>query len=165
MTNLNAPYFTNLQQQNIVDKQKAELYMQLYPYAAEDFLSSYDAQTYGNVMKVHIDNLQKQLSRLFEVVANHTHNILPHSHSNEGAQPVPLITLVPNQKPLIRWTTTVVPIPVNKTGSVWNISGNFIVPSLPSDGMAEVANRRARPLELTLEVVLPPIFTANVGSI
>lgn len=168
MTNLNAPYFTNLQQQNIVDKQKAELYMQLYPYAAEDFLSSYDAQTYGNVMKIHIENLQKQLTRLFEVVSNHTHPILPHTHgviNHSTTTPVELTTLAPNQKPLIKWTTTVVPIPVNKTGSVWNISGNFIAPSLPSDGMAEVAKRRARPLELTLEVVLPPIFTANVGSI
>ena len=171
MTNLNAPYFTTLQQQDIVDKQKAELYMQLYPYAAEDFLSSYDAQAYGNNMRLHIDNLQKQLSRLFEVISTHTHTMPPHIHmvSKEGSPTSPelatLTTLVPNQKSLIKWVTTVVPIPVNQTGSVWNIEGNFIMPSLPSDGMAMIANRRAKPLELTLEVVLPPIITANVGGL
>ena len=168
MTNLNAAYFTNMQQQNIVDKQKAELYMQMYPYAAEDFLSSFDAQTYGNNMKLHIDNLQAQLSRLFEIVSNHTHTIPPHAHAVQGhsiALPVPLITQVPIQKPSIKWMKTEVPIPVNKTGSTWNISGNFIAPSLPSDGMALTAKRRAKPLELTLEVVLPPIVTANLGGI
>lgn len=169
MTNLNAAYFTNMQQQNIVDKQKAELYMQLYPYAAEDFLSSYDAQTYGNNMKMHIENLQSQLSRLFEILSTHTHPVPPHVH--QGAHGVtspqlsPLITLVPVQKPAIKWIKMATPIPVNQTGSVWNIGGNFITPSLPSDGMALAAKRRAKPLELTLEVVLPPIVTANLGGI
>lgn len=165
MTNLNAAYFTNMQQQNIVDKQKAELYMQMYPYAAEDFLSSFDAQTYGNNMKMHIENLQQQLSRLFEIVSTHTHNIPPHAHSSNGAQLVPLFTLIPNQKASIKWMKMEVPVPINKTGAVWNIEGNMITPSLPSDGMALAAKRRAKPLELTLEVVLPPIITSNLGGI
>lgn len=172
MTNLNAAYFKNMQQQNIVDKQKAELYMQLYPYAAEDFLSSFDAQTYGNNMKMHIDNLQAQLSRLFEIVSTHTHTMPPHIHmvNKEGAPTSPELvqpftSLIPVQKPSIKWIKTEVPVPVNKTGATWNIEGNFVSPSLPSDGMNLTAKRRAKPLQLTLEVVLPPIVTANLGSI
>lgn len=166
MTNTNAPFFTNLNQQSIVDKQKAELYMQLYPYAAEDFLSSFDAYTYGENMKLHITNLQKQLERLFEVVANHSHTIPPHVHgviNHSLTTPIPLTTLVPIQKPMIKWISTPTPIPVNKTGSEWNIAGNLIAPSIPSDGMAITAMRRAKPLELTLTVVLPPILAANSG--
>lgn len=167
MTNLNAAFFTNLNQQSIVDKQKAELYMQLYPYIAEDFLSSKDATVYGDVMKLHIMNLQSQLTRLFEILSTHTHVIPPHvhqgAHGTTSPQLGPLISQVPIQKPTIVWSMRETPIPINTTGAVWNLAGNFVVPGLPSDGMAITSNRRSLPLPLTLSVVLPPILAASVG--
>lgn len=166
MTNINAAFFNDLSQQSIVEKQKAELYMQMYPYMAEDFFSSFDNQTYGNVMKTHIDNLQAQLTRLFEVVAKHTHTIPPHIHMTgkeyTPTMPTPLITLAPVQSGAIKWSAVSTPIPQNTTGAVWNITGNFKIPGLPSDGMLRESERRATPLPLTLTVVLPPILTAGL---
>lgn len=169
MSNMNAPFFTSLSQQQIVDKQKAELYMQMYPYAAEDFLSSYDAMTYGANMQLHINNMQAQLRRLFDILSTHTHTLPPHMHMEQGdGKPTstemgPLITLPPMQKAIIKWLLTTPPIPANTTGSVWNIGGNFAITGVPSDGMLKTSLRRAQPLLLTLEVVLPPILTANIG--
>lgn len=168
MTNVNASFFTNLTQQNTVDKQKAELYMQIYPYIAEDFLSSKDATTYGNTMQTHILNLQEQLTRLFEIVSNHTHVIEPHVHQGAHGLTSPQTTLCstiqPTQKPIIKWSMRNPPIPVNSTGAVWNLGGNFVIQGLPSDGMSLAGTRRAKPLPLTLTIVLPPILSASIGG-
>lgn len=163
--NTSAPFMLNLSQQNIVDKQKAELYMQLYPYASEDFLSSMDATTYSEVMALHIDNIHKQLESLAQIISKHTHNIPPHGHSVVGhstALPVPLTTLVPIQSSSIKWTAVKCPTVQNTTGSAWNLAGNFKVVGLPSEGMLITSERRALPLPLTLTITLPPIYTAGL---
>ena len=160
--NTSAAFMTDLSQQKIVNKQKAELYMQLYPYASEDFLSSWDATMYSEVMALHIDNIHAQLESLAAVIAAHTHSIPPHAHSMQGGQPVPLITLVPMQASSIKWIRVKCPTVQNSTGSTWNLASNFKVVGLPSEGMLITSERRALPLPLTLTVTLPPIYTAGI---
>lgn len=163
--NTSGVFMTDLSQQNIVDKQKAELYMQLYPYASEDFLSSMDATNYSEVIALHINNVHKELERLMQIISKHTHNIPPHGHSVVGhstALPVPLTTLVPIQSSTIKWTVVKCPTVQNTTGSSWNLAGNFKVTGLPSEGMLITSERRALPLPLTLTITLPPIYTAGL---
>jgi hypothetical protein len=57
MTNTSAPLFFDLEQQSIVDKQKAELYMQLYQYAAEDFLTTADSNLFSTLMVQYVCEL------------------------------------------------------------------------------------------------------------
>lgn len=164
--NTSGIFMTSLNQQMIVDKQKAELYMQLYPYASEDFLSSFDAVTYSGAMALHIENMHAQLVKLFEIVAAHTHDIPPHIHgviNHSKTTPTPLRTLVPMQSPTIVWVPSPCPVVVNTTGSVWNLAGNFMLPGLPSEGMLTTNLRRATPLPLTLTITLPPIYTAGLA--
>lgn len=165
MTNTSAPFMTSIDQQTIVDKQKAELYMQLYPYASEDFLSSMDATTYSNVLATHIENLQSQLTSLFKIVANHTHVVPPHVHgviNHSVTTPVSQITEIPIQSPSIAWSFTKTPLVQNTTGSAWNLAGNFQIEGLPSEGMLITSKRRALPLPKTLTITLPPIYTAGI---
>lgn len=163
--NTNGIFFKDTTQQSIVDKQKQELYMQLYPFIAEDFLSSMDAKTYSDVMEVHIQNIQTQLEKLFNLISNHTHPIQPHIHiapsSGGPTSPASLVTQLCTGSAKISWIKSKTPITQNTTGSIWNIKGNFVIEGLPSDGMAIVGKRRASPLPLTISLVLPPILNAS----
>lgn len=165
--NNNALFFSNKTQQDLVDKQKQELYMQLYPFIAEDFLSSLDAKTYGENIDLHIQNIQIQLDKLFNLISTHTHPILPHIHiapSGGGpTTPTSLVTELCFTSSNIVWMKTATPTPQNTTGSLWNIAGNFIIEGVPSDGMVTLGYRRAKPLILTEAMVLSPIMKATMG--
>lgn len=163
--NTSGAFMTSISQQTIVEKQKAELYMQLYPYASEDFLSSLDSYLYSQNLALHIDNMHKQLEMLMQVLSKHTHNIPPHIHgviNHSTTTPTPLTTLAPIQASSIKWSTVKCPTVQNSTNSPWNLSGNFKTTGLPSEGMLITSERRALPLPLTLTVTLPPIYTAGI---
>lgn len=157
-----ALFMTDLKQQNIVDKQKAELYMQLYPYIAQDFLSSADSKIYSDSINAHIQNIHKQLQRVMKVLANHTHATQPHSHAMQGSQPVVCRTLKPNQSSNIVWNEIKCPTVNNTTNCKWNIANNRAITGLPSEGMLQGTLRRALPLPLTLTTTLPPIYSAGI---
>lgn len=160
--NTSAPFMTSFSQQNIVDKQKAELYMQLYPYASEDFLSAWDATVYSDLIALHIENIHAQLETLAATLASHSHNIPPHAHANQGTSPQPLTTLAPIQAVNIKWTPSKCPVVFNTTLSSWNLIGNFKIIGIPSEGMLITSARRALPLPRTLTLALAPIFTAGI---
>jgi hypothetical protein len=161
MTNSSAPLFFDLEQQSIVDKQKAELYMQIYQYAAEDFFTVTDANTYSMLMVQYMTSLEMQLDRLMKVLAAHTHMLPPHSHQGVHGPTSPWIgaTLTPITAPAIQWVPLYKPQVSYTTGTTPNMSGNFVAPGVASEGIISPGLRRAMPLPKTLEITLPPVLT------
>lgn len=167
MTNVSAPLFTDTTTNSIVDKQKAELYMQIYKYAAEDFLTTADANMYELNLLQYLANLEIQLTRLFTVVATHTHMMSPHIHPIAGPATclpnIPQPTLPPVQAGAITWTQLVKPKLKFTTKTTPNFAMNYTVPGVSSDGALSPGLRRALPIPITLKPSIPPVLKGIVS--
>lgn len=64
-----------------VAKSRAELYMQLYKYAAEDFVATSDFKPYADKLKFWQDDVEQKITTLGEELKVHTHEITPHVHA------------------------------------------------------------------------------------
>lgn len=140
---------TDIDQASIVNKQKAELYMQLYQYAAQDFLTIADTNIYCTLLNTYFTSLEAQLTRCFSTLSSHTH-----IDSEGGSTTPPLTKVVWSQltKPQIKYTT----------GATPNLYENKIVVGKPSEGPVTLGYRRQAILPLTLEPTIPPLFKAGV---
>ena len=135
-------------------KQKAETYMQIYKYAAEDFRAIPDQESYADQMQAWGDSVETRLKIMSESIQDHTHDITPHSHvmaphthmvpqAPSGTLPsgpategftntetqlmTPTQTDVPINVPQLAWEKQPTPKkPLNSTGATSNLSGNTI---------------------------------------
>ena len=78
----------DLVQNQIVDQQRAELYMRIFRYAAEDFVNHADMEIFINALLVWAESVETRLQTLSQGLQTHTHPITPHIH------PVPTHTHV-----------------------------------------------------------------------
>ena len=166
MTNTSAVLFFDLEQQPIVDKQKAELYMQIYQYAAEDFLTVKDANTYSILMTQYMTSLEMQLDRLMKIIAAHQHIVPPHVHQGVHGTTGPWtgLTMKPVTAPAIQWVPLAKPQVTFTAGVTPNITANFVTPGVASEGIISPGLRRTLPLPLTTTVTLPPVLaTPPIG--
>jgi len=168
MTNTSAPLFTDTHQQTIVDKQKAELYMQIYKYAAEDFLTTADASLYEMNLLQYLTSVELQLTRLFTILATHTHMMAPHVHPFAGSgtvlPSVPQPTFPPVQSASIVWTQQVKPKLKFTTKVPPNLGMNYVITGAASEGILSPGLRRALPIPLTLKPTVPPVLKGILGK-
>ena len=164
MTNTSAPLFFDLEQQSIVDKQKAELYMQLYQYAAEDFLTTADSNLYSTLMVQYMTSLEMQLDRLMKILAAHTHIVPPHMHQGVHGPTSPWSgpTMAPMTASAIKWVSISKPKITYNAGVTPNLSANFVTPGFASEGIISPGLRRTLALPETLKVTLPPVLTGSL---
>lgn len=159
MTNLNSSAFIDGTQNSYASKVVAESYMQIYAYAAEDFPSHPDLKKYIQEVTEWMQSVDKRLTEQMNLISTHTHNIPPHAHGSQGAQPVPLSTQPPTSSRSIRWSAVHYPVFLNTTKAIPNLSGNFITyNSTASEGSLNLIPRRAKPLSLTLIPKLSPVL-------
>lgn len=167
--NLNSSAFLDQTQNEYAYKLVAEMYMQLYQYAAEDFTTHPDMNRYILDVTAWMRSVDERLTRLMELLSTHTHKIPAHTHGVIGhstTTPVPLTTLVPIKSKLIKWSAINYPIYKNTTLTEPNMSGNFITTSSASEGSALPIIRRMKPLPLTLRPKLSPVLQdALTGSV
>lgn len=161
MTNTSAALFFDLDQQPIVDKQKAELYMQIYQYAAEDFFTVKDANTYSMLMTQYMTSVEMQLDRLMKIIAAHQHPLPPHSHQGVHGPTSPWmgITLTPITASAMQWVPVAKPTVAFTAGVTPNLTANFVTPGMASEGIISPGLRRTLVLPLTATVTLPPVLT------
>lgn len=160
MTNTSAVLFFDADQQTIVDKQKAELYMQIYQYAAEDFFTVSDANMYSTMMFQYMTSLEMQLDRLMKILAAHSHIVPPHFHQGVHGPTSPWVsqTTPPLTASAIQWVPIVKPKVSFTAGVSPNLSANFVRPGLASEGILSPGLRRTLPLPLTQTITLPPVL-------
>lgn len=63
------------------EQKRADLYMRLYKYAAEDFVSTKDFTIFEAKLYAWMQSIEIKLQSLFTVVSNHTHPLVPHTHT------------------------------------------------------------------------------------
>lgn len=155
------------------ERRRADLYMRMYKYAAEDFAANSDMRTYSMDMSIWMQSIENKLTKLFNILANHTHKIAPHTHniaphfhvapsSGGPTSPVPLVTLInvpiegllPTQKPTIKWTRGSIPSLKNTTGTIPNLTGNRTMNGIAT-GEAEDKSPHLR-RQLIIPVLLTP---------
>lgn len=158
MTNLNSMAFLDTTQNSFADKSKAEMYMQIYKYAAEDFTTIPDVETFIANLTAWQISVDKRLQQQMQLISTHVHRIPPHSHPGGKGGPIPLITLVPNTSSAIKWIAIPYPVYINTTLTIPNRVGNFVTVSLASEGSAIPRVRRAKPIDLTLVPLLSPVL-------
>lgn len=73
--------FSELKLSDHMARQRAELYMQMYKYAAEDFISIPDQNRYADTMTKWGSSVEKRLLNLGRELQVHTHEITPHVHA------------------------------------------------------------------------------------
>lgn len=73
--------FNDTTQTEHTAKQKAELYMHLYQYAAEDFMSIPDQNRYADEMTTWGKSVESRLDYQGKELETHTHEITPHVHA------------------------------------------------------------------------------------
>ncbi len=150
MAGLGSVLFTDLEQHTIVNKQKAELYMQIYQYAAEDFLTLVDANTYNQTMTAYLTSVELQIERLMTTIAAHNH-----IDSKGGGTSPPL------NAAMIKWVSQTKPSLKYTSGATPNILNNKVVVGTPLEGAPTIGPRRSKPIELLLTQTLPPMMTAT----
>ena len=114
--------YTDTSQRSHAEKERAELYMRIYKYSAEDFTSIPDVDKFCKDVIRYCSALEQELSRLgselkkhthqltthYHIIPAHTHDVPPHTHivpqAPTGALPsgppvAPIITL-PNSNAL-----------------------------------------------------------------
>jgi len=64
-----------------MQKQRAELYMEIYQYAAEDFSAVSDSKIYEQKVETFCNEVERKLTALGSALRKHTHPITPHTHS------------------------------------------------------------------------------------
>ena len=139
---------TDMSQASIVSTQKAELYMQLYQYAAEDFFTVQDASIYSTLLTAYFTSIEAQLTRCFTQYTSHSH---PYSDGVTGPPTMP-IAWVELLKPKLKFTAGVEP----------NLFMNRVTVGLPSEGPFTLGLRRQAPLKLTLVPSIPPLFNTTL---
>lgn len=164
--NTSAPLFIDNQQYSIIEKQKAELYMQIYQYAAEDFFTTQDAQGYHIQLSTYFMALEMQLTKLMAMLATHTHLIPPHIHPIAGPATclpnVPQPTFPPVQSAGIVWTKLKPPEILYTTGTKPNLVANKVMVGTASEGNMTAGLRRALPIPITLTPTIPPVLSGTL---
>ena len=145
--------FTDPEQISLVDKQKAELYMQIYQYAAEDFLTTADANSYSIRLTEYFVSLETQLIRILSMISSHTHM------GAHGMTSPPMtgstFAWSPLRKPTLIFTSEVKP----------NLYNNYVVPGTAYEGAPSFGLRRSMPLRILTKATLPPILTTTVQGL
>ena len=135
------------------EQKRADLYMRQYKYMAEDFVSTKDFIAFEAKLYAWMQSIETRLQKLFTIVSNHTHPLIPHRHDIQphfhtttapGSPTSPNMPLgiIPNglyselSKPYIvpksgqasqmLWRYGVVPKYVDTTGRIPNIAGNNV---------------------------------------
>ena len=165
--NLNSAAFVNQTQLDFSKKIQAELYMQIYQYAAEDFTSHPDIQRFIVDLTNWMRSVDQRLANQMALISSHTHKVPPHIHGVTGhstTTPTPLVTLVPTNSSAIKWSPIAYPIYINSTLTEPNISGNRIMVSAASEGSVLPTIRRMKPLPLTLVPKLSPVLQDSLTS-
>lgn len=70
----------DLHQNTIADQQRAELYMRIYQYAAQDWVNNSDMEVFVNNVLVWMESVETRLNQLSMALQTHTHPITPHVH-------------------------------------------------------------------------------------
>lgn len=136
------------------EQRRADLYMRIYKYAAEDFISTKDFAIFEKKLYEWMLSVENRLTQLFNIVANHTHPLIPHIHpiiphfhtstapGNPTGPNIPLgpvpngtrtelstpyIIQRPVEQPMIRWQIGMIPKFINTTGTMPNLTGNNVV--------------------------------------
>ena len=166
MINLNASAFLDKTQNDYMDKVRAEMYMLLYQYAAEDFTSHPDIAAYIRLVTSWMKSVDARLEKQMQLIASHTHKIPPHSHPGGKGGPIPLTTVVPSNASAIRWIAIPYPVYINTTLTIPNMTGNLIAVTMSSEGSPIPRVRRAKPIDLTLIPLLSPTLQDSLtGSL
>lgn len=71
---------SDLRQNQIVEQQRAELYMRIFKYAAEDFANHADLDKFMNALTTYLDSIESRMNNLSKALMSHTHPITPHVH-------------------------------------------------------------------------------------
>ena len=138
-------------QNSIVAKHKAELYMQMYEYAKEDFLSIADMNRfYAEVMR-YLTTLETQLTQITAQLALHTHG------AYGGTTTPPLSPLgwtrisIPGITPMLMTTASATP---NTKVGIYSVilNGSPIVLSTPRKIFKDLAIP-----------IIPPLMQATIG--
>ena len=145
--------FTDPTQIPIVDKQKAELYMQIYQYAAEDFLTTADANSYALRLTEYFVSLEAQLARLFAMSAKHVHVGI------NG------ITSPPLGGDEYVWQYLKQPVLLYTSGTLPNLFNNYAIPSVSFEGAPTIGLRRSMPLLIISKPTLPPLLTTTLEGL
>lgn len=167
VSNLNASAFVNETQNDYANKVIAELYMQVYQYAAEDFTTHPDIRRFIMDLTNWMKSVDQRLSQQMQLIATHQHQIPPHIHgviNHSVTTPTPLITLTPTNGQSIRWSPITYPIYINTTFTEPNLTGNSIVTNVSSEGSALPTIRRLKPIPKTLVPKLNPILKDSLTA-
>lgn len=70
----------DLRQNGIVDQQRAELYMRIYKYAAQDFVNGDDMEIFVTALLAWATSIETRMTTLSANLQTHTHPITPHIH-------------------------------------------------------------------------------------
>lgn len=168
--NSSAPLFTDAGQIQIVAKQRADLYMRLYQYMAEDFVAHSDMQTYTAAVALWMKNVEIELTNLTKNLAIHTHVLPPHVHAytDDGNPAItspsitPTIVLPPVNASTMVWIDVPPAEFVDTTLTVPNYGGNRVVLAVGSEGDAVPQLLRALPIPITKTPLLPPVLAATI---
>lgn len=179
MLNTSAPLFKDENYKVEIERQQAELYSRLYPFAAEDFVNHPDLQAYIKLNLECLNGMQTQLTELYQILSSHTHNIPPHTHaivphthicpSGGGpsspnttgmvTQPQALRSDRPIEAASIKWNTITVPIFKNTSGALENLEGNKVIQGPSKVGPTAIYSRRMKTPELlNTTVSIPPLL-------
>lgn len=181
--NTSAALFTDNDMLSLVDRQRAELYMRLYKYAAEDFTSHPDIKAFIKDLLRWAASIEEKLTKTHSAISSHVHNVPPHTHpipphthmDSKGGptspnilgyltSPVPLVTSISGSQQSMSWPTGKIPNPyLNTTGAIENITGNMIVVGTPLEGdIITGTERRAATISILLKPTIPPYLKAKV---
>lgn len=159
------------------EQKRADLYMRQYKYMAEDFVSTRDFIAFETKLYAWMQSIETRLQRLFTVVSNHTHPLIPHVHSivphfhisappGQPTSPNPIgIVTNPNtpyviaksiQSSAMLWGYGVVPKYIGTTGRIPNIAGNNVTLGVKI-GVAEDPTPHLRRAS-----IIPILLTPNV---
>lgn len=165
--NLNSAAFLNQSQNDFSKKIIAETYMQLYQYAAEDFPTHPDLQSFILELRLWMASVDQRLTQQMALISSHTHVIPPHIHGvikHSMTTPTPLTTLVPNSSKAIVWSPVKYPLFINTSLTVPNMGGNKVSISVASEGSILPTIRRLLPIPATLIPKLSPVLSDAITS-
>jgi hypothetical protein len=138
-------------------KQKADLYMRIYQYAAEDFRTVADCGTAHQSQAVYNQSIETRVINLTTQISTHTH-LVPQS-------PVGILPSNPPTIPM-NWQPGQFPmLPLSTTLRNENLTGNNVIPSIELsyvDNSATGTNisytsfRRALVIPITT-IITPPL--------
>lgn len=123
---------------------------QLYPEAGRDFPTHEDFKRFVEDTQRWMNTVNLQLKAMSEVLATHTHTVLPHTHPGL-AGPAPAFTATPTQSSLINWKGTqwVLPQFINTSGLVPNLIGTTTYTYRPITVIPPFIPGYASPISLT----------------